>query len=97
MILEKLKIQKPIKIPIKAIIAIFVLVCLAATIVVLNLQIDALKEQKDILAATVKLYQDEVDELNYNFTLSEKEYIEKYAREQLGFHKTGEIVFKKSN
>ncbi len=97
MILEKLKIQKPIKIPIKAIIAIFVLVCLAATIVVLNLQIDALKEQKDILAATVKLYQDEVDELNYNFTLSEKEYIEKYAREQLGFHKTGEIVFKKSH
>ncbi|MBQ8404784.1 MAG: septum formation initiator family protein, partial [Clostridia bacterium] len=45
----------------------------------------------------VKLYQDEVDELKYDFTLSEKEYIEKYAREQLGFHKTGEIVFKKSS
>jgi pyruvate,water dikinase len=26
-----------------------------------------------------------------------KEYIEKYAREQLGFHKTGEIVFKDGN
>ena len=26
-----------------------------------------------------------------------KEYIEKYAREKLGFHKTGEIVFKDSN
>lgn len=97
MIFEKLKIQKPIKIPIKAILAIFILVCLLATIVVLNSQIEALNEQKDILAATVKLYQDEVDELKYDFTLSEKEYIEKYAREQLGFHKTGEIVFKKSS
>jgi cell division protein FtsB len=67
------------------------------TVLVLKSQIDALNEQKDILAATVKLYQDEVDELQYDFTLSEKEYIEKYAREQLGFHKTGEIVFKKSN
>jgi cell division protein FtsB len=97
MILEKLKIQKPIKIPIKAILAVAVLICLLITVLVLKSQIDALNEQKDILAATVKLYQDEVDELQYDFTLSEKEYIEKYAREQLGFHKTGEIVFKKSN
>ena len=97
MILEKLKIQKPIKIPIKAILAVAVLICLLITVLVLKSQIDALNEQKDILAATVKLYQDEVDELQYDFTLSEKEYIEKYAREQLGFHKTGEIIFKKSN
>ena len=89
--------QKPIKIPIKAILAVAVLICLLITVLVLKSQIDALNEQKDILAATVKLYQDEVDELQYDFTLSEKEYIEKYAREQLGFHKTGEIVFKKSN
>jgi cell division protein FtsB len=97
MILEKLKIQKPIKIPIKAILAVAVLICLLITVLVLKSQIDALNEQKDILAATVKLYQDEVDELQYDFTLSEKEYIEKYAKEKLGFHKTGEIVFKKSN
>ncbi len=97
MTLEKLKITKPIKIPVKAIIAIIVLICLAVTIAVLNAQIESLNEQKEILAATVKIYQDEVDELKYDFTLSEKEYIEKYAREQLGFHKTGEIVFKKSH
>ena len=97
MIFEKLKFQKTKRISIKVIIAVVVLFCLVATIFALKTQIKTLNEQKAILAATVKLYRDEVDELKYDFTLSEKEYIEKYAREQLGFHKTGEIVFKKSN
>ena len=78
---------------IAAVIVIFLLVVILA----LRNEINNLKEQYNKLSEEVKTNQDEVDELNYEFTLSEKEYIEKYVREKLGFHKVGEIVFKKSN
>ena len=74
-----------------------IVIFLTIIIVALQSQIKALNVQYDELSAELKSHQDTVDELNYEFTLSEKEYIEKYAREKLGFHKTGEIVFKDSN
>lgn len=80
-----------------AIIAAVIVIFLVVIIIVLSSQINALNSQYDELKAELEQHQDIVDELNYEFTLSEKEYIEKYAREKLGFHKTGEIVFKDSN
>ena len=74
-----------------------VLIFLLCVIFFLQNQIKVLQDDYADLLAQVKENQDEVDELQYEFTLSEKEYIEKYVREKLGFHKTGEIVFKKSN
>ena len=74
-----------------------IVVFLAIIIIVLQSQLSSLKAQYNDLSAALKSHQDAVDELNYEFTLSEKEYIEKYAREKLGFHKSGEIVFKDSN
>lgn len=79
------------------IIVAVIVVFLAIIIIVLQSQINALNTQYAELSAELKSHQDIVDELNYEFTLSEKEYIEKYAREKLGFHKTGEIVFKDGN
>ena len=79
------------------IIIAVIVVFLAIIIIVLQSQINALHAQHKELSAELKSHQDAVDELNYEFTLSEKEYIEKYAREKLGFHKSGEIVFKDSN
>jgi len=79
------------------IIVAAIVIFLAVIIVVLRSQINSLNRQYDELNAELREHQDIVDELNYEFTLSEKEYIEKYAREKLGFHKTGEIVFKDSN
>lgn len=67
---------------------------LVITIVVLQSQINDLKEEKEILASNLSNYEDRVAELEYESTLSESEYIEKYAREVLGFHKSGEIIFK---
>lgn len=79
-------------------IAVFIIVvALFATIMVLRSQIQNLADERDRISVAVKKHQDKVDELEYEFTLSEKEYIEKYAREKLGFHKSGEIVFKDSN
>lgn len=79
------------------IIVSVIVIFLAIIIIVLRSQINALNVQYDKLKAEYKSHRDAVDELNYEFTLSEKEYIEKYAREELGFHKSGEIVFKDSN
>ena len=73
------------------------LIFLFCVIMSLRSQINMLKEEYAKIAAEVRENRDEVDELQYEFTLSEKEYIEKYVREKLGFHKTGEIVFKESN
>ncbi|MGN1095013.1 MAG: septum formation initiator family protein [Eubacteriales bacterium] len=70
---------------------------LIITIVTLQSQLSALREERDELAVLVDEYKDKVEELEYESTLSEKEYIEKYAREVLGFHKSGEIIFKKGN
>lgn len=80
----------------KVIFAVLIL-CLGISIAILNAQIKELEEARDELYSSVKEYQDRVDELKYEGELSEREYIEKYAREVLGFHKTGEIVFKNSN
>lgn len=77
--------------------AAVVLIFLLCVILFLQNQMNLLQNDYNALVAEVKEHQDEVDELKYEFTLSEKEYIEKYVREKLGFHKTGEIVFKKSN
>lgn len=79
------------------IIVAVIVVFLAIIIIVLQSQINTLNTQYAALKDELKAHQDIVDELNYEFTLSEKEYIEKYAREKLGFHKTGEIVFKDGN
>jgi cell division protein FtsB len=76
---------------------IAVILFLGVTIAILNSQIKTLEESRNNLYASIKEYRDRVDELKYESELSEREYIEKYAREVLGFHKTGEIIFKNSN
>jgi cell division protein FtsB len=74
-----------------------ILIFLIIIIMALQSQIKTLNTQYEDLSNELKIRQDAVDELNYEFTLNEKDYIEKYAREKLGFHKTGETVFKDSN
>ena len=72
---------------------IAVILFLGVTIAILNSQIKALEESRDNLYASVKEYRDRVDELKYESELSEREYIEKYAREVLGYHKSSDIIF----
>jgi cell division protein FtsL len=89
--------MKKKKIFFPAVIVAVITVFLAVIIIVLRMQINELNKKYDELQYRLEQQQDIVDELNYEFTLSEKDYIEKYAREKLGFHKSGEIVFKDSN
>lgn len=82
---------------ISKVVVIVITVFLVIIISILQSQINELKDERDELQKIVKQYSDIVDELNYDKELSAKDYIEKYAREELGFHKSGEIVFKNSN
>lgn len=82
---------------ISKVVVIVTTVFLVIIISILKSQINELKDERDELQKVVKQYSDIVDELNYDKELSAKDYIEKYAREELGFHKSGEIVFKNSN
>ncbi|MCR5458171.1 MAG: septum formation initiator family protein [Clostridiales bacterium] len=84
----KKKTQLIIKIAL-AVFSVFLLV----SVVVLKIQVDELEKQKNELTAVAEKNKEELEELKYKLTLSEIEYIERYAREELGYHKTGEIVF----
>ncbi len=67
---------------------------LIITIVVLRSEISDLEAEKEALTSELNDYMDIVEELRYDISLPEARYIEKYAREVLGFHKSGELVFK---
>lgn len=74
-----------------------IVIFLIVTIVILRSQISELREEYQKLSDNLNEYEYRVEELKYEASLTENEYIEKYAREVLGFHKSGEIVFRKSN
>ncbi len=69
--------------------ALFLLV----SVVVLKIDVDRLEKQKKELTEIAQKNREELEELKYKLTLSDVEYIERYAREELGDHKAGERVF----
>ena len=78
---------------VKIALSIFVVFAII-TVMTLRSKLDGLKEQKAELEAELEEYVEKVEEMRYELSLSDEEYIEKYTREVLGYHKSGEIVFK---
>lgn len=76
------------------IVIAFLLVFSLITIITLQTQLSDLKERKAELSAQIDEYSENVERMRYELSLTKEEYIEKYAREVLGYHKNGEIVFK---
>ena len=72
----------------------FLLVFSLITIITLQTQLTDLKERRAELSKQIDEYSENVERMRYDLSLSREEYIEKYAREVLGYHKNGEIVFK---
>ena len=72
----------------------FLLVFSLITIISLQTRLSELKEQKAELEEQLERYSENVAKMRYELSLTKEEYIEKYAREVLGYHKNGEIVFK---
>ncbi len=66
---------------------------LLISIISLYVKLDNLKEEKNDLTALLEEYQQSIEEMEYDLSLPKEDYIEKYAREVLGYHKSGELVF----
>ena len=66
---------------------------LLISIISLYVKLDNLKEERNDLTALLEEYQQSIEEMEYDLSLPKEDYIEKYAREVLGYHKSGELVF----
>ena len=81
---------------VKAALAIFAVFAII-TVMTLRSKLDDLEVQKKELESQLEEYAEKVEKMLYELSLSDEEYIEKYAREVLGYHKSGEIVFKNAS
>jgi len=66
---------------------------LVIAIISLYIKLGSLEKKRDILSASLDEYRKSIEEMEYDLSLSKEDYIEKYAREVLGYHKNGEIIF----
>ncbi len=71
--------------------AVFVMLIL---LLVLQVQIKSLEKEKNSLEKEVEDYRLTVEEMEYLLDLPREDYIERYAREILGYHKYSDIVIK---
>ena len=74
----------------------FILIFIFLFISVINLQVQIrdLREERDKQAEKVRVLQDNIDELELRIaTPIDDEYIERVARERLGYRKPGEIIY----
>ena len=60
----------------------------------LQLQMSALKKERDELAEIVDEYKTSIADMEHELLLSKEEYIAKYAREVLGYYRYSDIIFK---
>ena len=62
-------------------------------IISLYVNLKNLEKEKNSLSVLIEEYQKSIEEMEYDLSLPKEDYIEKYAREVLGYHKNGELVF----
>ncbi len=63
-------------------------------IISLQMRIRTLEKEKEALERVVEDHRLTVGEMEYDLELSKEEYIEKYAREVLGYHKYSDVIIK---
>lgn len=66
---------------------------LIIAIISLYVKLGNLEKERDQLSAALDEYRKSIEKMEYDLTLPKEDYIEKYAREVLGYHKNGEIIF----
>lgn len=76
---------------------VFLLVFSVVTVITIQAELSELKTQKAELEKQLDDYTEQVEKMRYELSLSLEEYIEKYAREVLGYHKNGEIIYKNAD
>ncbi len=69
-------------------------VCMIVVIVSLQIQIQKLEKEKLALESELQDYRLTVEEIEYDIDLPREVYIEKYAKDVLGYHKFSDIIIK---
>ena len=76
---------------------VIILVAVFILIISLRIRIKELETEKEMLQKTIDDYRLIVDEMEYDLDLSKNDYIEKYAREVLGYHKYSDTIIKEAS
>lgn len=87
----KVKMSSFVKIVLS--LAAFILII---AIISTQIKIRQMKKEHTSVAAARDAMKNSIEELEYELSLSKENYVEKYAREVLGYHIQGEIIFKNS-
>lgn len=66
-------------------------------IISLQIRIHELENEKEQLEKNINDYRLIVEEMEYDLDLPRDDYIEKYAREVLGYHKYSDIIIKEAS
>lgn len=78
---------------VKIAVAVLVVVCLV-TIMRLQMQFNALNDEKKLLKDQLDDYREDIEELEAELERPfDEEYITRVAREKLGYHKPEEIIY----
>lgn len=69
---------------------------LAIATISLQIKTKDLENEKEKLENELQCYQNAIAQMEYDLSLPKAEYIEKYLRDVLGYHKQEEIIFQES-
>lgn len=75
------------------IVLIMLIIFSALSIVMVKDRTSEFEAEKSELDMQIEAQSERVEKLKYELSLPDEEYIKKYAREVLRYHKSGEIVF----
>lgn len=74
-----------------------IILAMCILIISLQIRIRKLEGEKSLLEKEVEDYRITVEEMAYDYELPREDYIEKYAREVLGYHKYRDTIIKEES
>jgi cell division protein FtsB len=75
----------------------FAILIMCILIISLQIRIRKLEREKSSLEKEVEDYRITVEEMAYDYEIPREDYIEKYAREVLGYHKYSDTIIKEES
>ena len=70
---------------------------LAVAMISVQIKTNKLEKEQEELVDLLESYQNTIQNLENDLALPKDEYIEKYLREVLGYHRTDEIIFRNAD
>lgn len=70
---------------------------LAVAMISVQFKTNKLEKEQEQLTDLLESYQNTIQSLENDLSLPKNEYIEKYLREVLGYHRTDEIIFRNAD